>query len=40
MDIDINVGIIQLSSNDNLKDNSRQLEYYINQSVEKGANVI
>ena len=40
MNIDINVGIIQLSSNDNLKDNCRQLEYYFNQCVEKGANFI
>ena len=40
MDIDIKIGIIQLSSNDNLKDNCRQLEYYFNQCVEKGANFI
>ena len=40
MDIDIKIGIIQLSSNDNIKDNCRQLEYYFNQCVEKGANFI
>ena len=40
MNIDIKVGIIQLSSNDNLKDNCRQLEYYFNKCVEKGANFI
>lgn len=37
---DIKVGIIQLSSNDNLHDNCNQLVYYFHKCVKKGANFI
>ena len=40
MSIDIKIGIIQLSSNDNPEHNCRQLEYYFNQCLKKGANFI
>ena len=38
MDPDIKIGIIQLTSNDNLQDNCNQLDYYFNQCLKDGAN--
>ena len=40
MDPDIKIGIIQLTSNDNLQDNCNQLDYYFNQCLKDGANFI
>ncbi len=40
MNPDFKIGIIQLTSNDNLKDNCIQLEYYFNQCLRDGANFI
>lgn len=36
----LKIGIIQLSSNDNLQDNCNQLDYYFNQCVREDANFI
>ena len=36
----IKIGIIQLTSTDNLQDNCNQLEYYFNQCVKEGANFV
>ena len=40
MDPDIKIGIIQLTSNDNLQDNCNQMDYYFNQCLKDGANFI
>ncbi len=40
MDPDIKIGIIQLTSNDNIQDNCNQLDYYFNQCSKEGANFI
>ena len=40
MQSDIKIGIIQLSSNDSLEDNCKQLEYYFNQCLKSGAKFI
>ena len=40
MDPDIKIGIIQLTSNDNLQDNCNQLDYYFKQCLKDGANFI
>ena len=36
----IKIGIIQLTSTDNLQDNCNQLDYYFNQCVKEGANFV
>ena len=40
MDPDIKIGIIQLTSNDNLQDNCNQMDYYFNQCLKDGADFI
>ena len=40
MNPDIKIGIIQLTSNDNLYDNCNQLDYYFNKCIKDGANFI